>query len=100
VDDPIETLHAEIVSREMSGEGAELSLSPERLWDLVKEAAWAAQEARERAARAEGESEVLRRELDKLRGERHELTLLLAGKAPEAAPQRRSWWRFGRGAKA
>jgi hypothetical protein len=77
--------HAEIV--ESVAAGRTLSLSSERLWDLVKEAAFAAQEARERAARAEGEAEVLRRELDRLRGDRPD------GAAAATHASRRPWWR-------
>lgn len=61
---------AEVV-RGASGEA--LSLSVEHLWQLVKDAAWAAQDARVRAARAEGEATALRREVARLRDQNAEL---------------------------
>ncbi len=63
------------------GESTELSLPAEKLWELLQEAAFAAQEARERAARAEGEAVVLRRELERERAERERLTGELSGRS-------------------
>lgn len=61
-----------------------LTLPPTRLGELLQEAAYAAQEARERAARAEGEAQVLRYELEREREERERLTMELA--------RRRRWF--------
>jgi hypothetical protein len=80
------TLRAEVVPR---SEETGLSLSPERLWELVKEAAWTAQEARERAAQAEGESVVLRQEVERLRQERADLVALLAERRHRIIGRRR-----------
>jgi hypothetical protein len=77
-------LKAELVEAP-SGSDSMLSLPSMRLAELLREAAFAAQEARERAARAEGEAAVLRRELERERAERAELTLLLS--------RRRRWFR-------
>lgn len=81
------SLRAEIVEA-ASGTVSALSLPPMRLAELLREAVFAAHEARERAARAEGETAVLRSELERERAEREELMLELS--------RRRRWFRRDR----
>jgi len=83
----LEGLRAEVVPR--GAPGGDLSLTAERMWDLLKEAASAAQDARERAARAEGEADILRGELDQLRVEHRVLLSQLAPRKPSRSRFRR-----------
>ncbi len=81
-------LPAEVMAR-FSRDGTGLTLTPERTLDIVKDAAWAAQDARERAARAEGEAATLRYEIERLREERAELIAILASNARSSGVRRR-----------
>jgi hypothetical protein len=66
---PSQMLRPEVVHRPSAREGG-LAIPPTRLAELLREASFAAQEARERAARWQGEARVLREELERERAER------------------------------
>jgi hypothetical protein len=86
--EPRSHLPAEVMAR-LSRHETGLTLTPERALDLVKDAAWVAQDARERAARAEGEAATLRYELERLREERADLMAILASNARRSRVIRR-----------
>jgi lambda repressor-like predicted transcriptional regulator len=64
-----------------------LAIPAERLWAMYQEAGHEAQQARERAAAAEAEAQLLRNELERERSERERLT------AQAIAWRPRRWWR-------
>jgi hypothetical protein len=87
---PPRGVRPEVVHRPSAAERG-LAIPPSRLADLLREASFAAQEARERAARSAGEARVLREELERERvelgrerAEREHLMVQLA--------RRRRWW--------
>jgi hypothetical protein len=87
---PPMALRPEVVHRPSAAERG-LAIPPTRLAELLREASFAAQEARERAARSAGEARVLReelererRELERERAERERLMVELV--------RRRRWW--------
>jgi hypothetical protein len=86
--EPRSHLPAEVMAR-LSRHETGLTLTPERTLDLVKDAAWVAQDARERAARAEGEAATLRYEIERLREERAQLIATLASNARGSGVRRR-----------
>jgi hypothetical protein len=86
----IEAIRPEVVHRPSADESG-LAVPPTRLAELLREASFAAQEARERAARWQGEARVLREELEheraELERERTERERLMVELA-----RRRHWW--------
>ncbi|MDP9326790.1 MAG: hypothetical protein M3P10_01135 [Actinomycetota bacterium] len=77
---------ARITRADKASESSTLAIPAERLWAMYQEAGHEAQQARERAAKAEAQAELLRAELERERAERERLT------AQAIAPRRR-WWR-------
>jgi hypothetical protein len=87
---PLEVIRPEVVHRPSTDELG-LAVPPTRLAELLRDASFAAQEARERAARWQGEARVLREELERERAELERERIERERLMVELA-RKRHWW--------